>query len=405
MYNERRSIVSPGSLHEVSKKISSGTVSQRYTSAPARVGSFQSVDSVREGSFQPGVLRLNPVTIVRAGGYATSGHYVNRNIPNDWDRTVTGPLAAFAVPANATDIHMSIAPAWDSTLQTRCVQKALVQSKASSDLAMGVALGELSETLRMLRNPLEGLRVFMHESRWLTHLTTRGEQSASLWLEIRYGILPFIREIESILSANDDSVLKPWYRARSTQVIKTTQTVPFGLYGYIYTPYLRGITQIQKTVDYSVKSTAVVYFQRMLEIGLLRRMRFAGLHPSQWTDAAIELIPLSFMAEWFYGLGLWLRALMPDITAKYLGCTVSQVYRTTTTYSVKNPEWSGDNSRKTFAESTIVYNQEALVRKVVEPTAGIPQLNPVSLNWMQSLDVTLISWQRLQPMFQKLRRL
>jgi len=201
-----------------------------------------------------------------------------------------------------------------------------------------VSVAELAKTLRMLTNPLKGLSDFISKrdlgklrnygggvtgrSVGKRKLTPSGARSAAeaSWLEARYGWRPFLKEIESILNALKKPY-SPRLTARATRTRSSTlsSTTTGGLGGGFDWP--QTVTSVQ-----NVTVRSGVIYEHVLSL--------EGDFGFTWRDlpsAAWELIPYSFVVDWFINAGSFIEALTPKPGVTSLACWRKVEIETTTT--------------------------------------------------------------------------
>lgn len=180
-----------------------------------------------------------------------------------------------------------------------------------------VFLGELRETLRMIRRPAEGIRNILEA--YVIDLKRKKRKSpknwkknlSSAWLEYAFGMVPLISDLSDASKAYNDLTQEPGYEwVRSVGVeekavpSRTYTNVLYQSEPDIYTPAQR----------YTLRSTdkAVVVFK-----GLVRRETRAtpmgkaavfGFSPEQFIPTVWELLPWSFLIDYFSNVGDVLEA-------------------------------------------------------------------------------------------------
>lgn len=147
------------------------------------------------------------------------------------------------------------------------------------------------------------------------------EDPARLWLEYRYGWSPLVLDIQDSLKAIYAQDLRDSLQARDyTQVFgfrsgESRSEFPGA------SPKLGGGTWSSKvTLTHKVEVKAYAKYQVSRESGLLNRMNDFGAFDIP--RAAWELVPFSFVVDWFVPIGDWLAAVQPKIGVKVISSGV-----------------------------------------------------------------------------------
>lgn len=188
----------------------------------------------------------------------------------------------------------------------RALQKAMAKANKSTSALM-VTLGEMTETLGQIRNPLASLRkLFVKIARKSSRKVPLDDVAKDTWLEYRYGIMPMIFDAKSISEALASKVFRIFRLQGSVRRHTAVNTE--------YKWYTVGDFAYLCKLEWStlVKTTCGLYIQPIdsSRFGL----RFRNLLP-----AALELVPYSFVANWFVDLDAWLNAVIAScyVTPKY----------------------------------------------------------------------------------------
>lgn len=233
-------------------------------------------------------------------------------------------LAIFGVPAQ---------PPTDSDLVELLTNLANTKAHAgvTSPAVYGqVMIAEMRKTVAMLRNPLRGLTSFISNSRqWekykgrkprgstknrVARNRTTGESlrdgrnaAANCWLEARFGWRPFLMEMESILDTlrYGDFGDRKTSRAKQERVVQSTQSYT-GVHAHIETDFTENIKSY-----YKVRSGIMYQFQNTPQSDF--GFRWSDVPISAW-----ELIPFSFVVDWFVNVGDYIQALTPKSGVVYL---------------------------------------------------------------------------------------
>jgi hypothetical protein len=208
--------------------------------------------------------------------------------------------------------------------------------QAQTQMSGQVFLGELREALHMLRSPMQGLRNGMRD--YLDRLSkrARGRQTksskkrilADTWLEYSFGWMPFIHDMKD---AND---------AIQRVMGRTQRTRCTGLgvdQSYAYHQDLRsqpGVRIWYRTTTRLHREISVKYVVGLADVTLgasdLRLSLDAfGLGISEFVPTAWELLPYSFVVDYFTNAGAVISSVFTDTSAvRWLSKTV----RSTTTH-------------------------------------------------------------------------
>lgn len=277
------------------------------------------------------------------------------------------------------------------TIATRAKKLALVvQACRRRDIT---ALGDLLDGKRTLKKPKRflvwdddgkplltkrGKTKSFRSERVITYHPRYLDDAARLWLEYRNGWTPMVYDIVNTLKAIyaadlrnsliKRDILVARGKAEDTKVITRERTTPFNGLSYNFV--------VTESLTYSVNT--YIHYSYQAPDGMMRRLNDFGLFdvPSSiW-----ELVPFSYIADWFIPIGDWLTALTPRVDVNILDSghtmkTIIDFKRTLTgpstqtvggiTYTLAAPVGSKDS-----------YQQTVLQRK---PTLGIPGFPPIDI--------------------------
>jgi hypothetical protein len=138
-----------------------------------------------------------------------------------------------------------------------------------------------------------------------------GDQASALWLEYRYGWSPLVYDIidtmKAIYAADLRHELLPRdiYVSRSQEKAKAENTEPQNLTfgGLQYTG--------NRKLDWEYTVRCFIHYRVSAENGIVNRLNDFGLFDVP--RAVWELVPFSFVADWFIPIGTYLQALQPKI--------------------------------------------------------------------------------------------
>lgn len=316
----------------------------------------------RSGANSPrvkGVLRLKPNVFAYAKGYGTyQKWYSSTSYPFGIGNTKAEgyrqgihaprdgiyPLSKF--PKNSVLNSLKIQLLGELHEHDVNLAVAYAERTATADLVKGTATklykgaralkkGNFSEAARHLGLPRSGLRKD-HKGKWRRTNFTRDEFSQK-WLEFSYGWVPLYNDMYGSLVAADKALAKEPFRL--------TPAVKQAHYG--------------ETISYSVKAGGgpyddakadlieQIHVKQVMKIACNVRVDNPALATVQsvgLTNPALvawELVPFSFVIDWFLPIGSWLTAIAPLI-----GITPQDVFRTV--FSEENYETGGASSEKSW---------------------------------------------------------
>lgn len=172
----------------------------------------------------------------------------------------------------------------------------------------GVALGELAETLRMIRNPFRKLYDATHDyARRLSKGKRLGKSAKrsflrDTWLEYQFGVNPLISDIESGREAlkrsrnflSERKFIRGTYWVENPHQLGSWQTAGTGFYGLQYRLRTEhtGLVSYYGVLERKVDSLAAYYANQW------------GFNPLRdFVPTAWELVPWSFLVDYFTNVG------------------------------------------------------------------------------------------------------
>jgi hypothetical protein len=197
-------------------------------------------------------------------------------------------------------------------------------------------IAELAETIGLFVNPIHGFtRVAKKAKRrkrdaerrareqGKTDLVRKWHESTVLdyistgWLQYRYGIMPLVYSAEDIVDAlRATTNRKVRHTARGSDSVAGSQTenhaqVPFG--GWTIE------SQTTTSVTYDNRA-GIIYEHSLSDINNF------GLNVQDIPKAIWEIVPFSFVVDWFLNTGDFITAISPKIGVKELGSWTSTKY-------------------------------------------------------------------------------
>lgn len=366
-----------------------------YTSETRCVGRYESIDSVYDGRFEEGELRLNPVVIKSAEGACSGGQSTSFKIAYSGcgkGGSLSGDFAAiYAAGLPAT-------PAVDAQLQSRCIIKAYSKLQDSS-LDVAMMLGEAGETLGMLLQILtarNGIGTFLRDFRkkvekgGLHTLRAGGKAASDTVLEFYLGISPFLNDIDDIRELFDKGIKKETLTLRRKRGQQKKEEISQG------NPILTGARSFGfhywRSSKLSRKYTATVYYRVKPGWDVYRNVQRWGFSPGQMLGLAWELTRGSFLVDWCIGVGDWLDGISPNPSVDVLGNCVSRKYSGCNTTQVGPAAWFCTLANKLSFSSTHQWNYEYLVRTVNHPFPLLPAVKHDVVKFHRVLIALSLAW-------------
>lgn len=277
---------------------------------------------------------------------------------------------------------------------------AKVNSGASSSL---VTIGELAETLNMLVQPFRSIASGLGRIRKdiapyrnkRTGPKDLMDRLSNTWMLARYGILPAIGDVEDHRDA-----LSRILESASSEISRKGRRIDLPgeswakkadrWVSYCY-------ARVNETYTKRIYANASVYYRR--NVSETWRDAF-GLSTRHIIPALYELIPFSFVFDWYRDVGTWLQAVQPnsqiDLLGNTTGFTVEETYSLDVSHIMNYPN---------TGPFTPVNGNYTLIRKSYVRQCGSPTPSPVSgggIKDMRAYDAAALSYQNIGKQLNKL---
>jgi hypothetical protein len=373
------------------------------------VGTYKSIDSVRTGVFTRDVFRANPVTIRSAEGKSVPGN-IGGTWPSDY-RYYNEVIGHFLGYASRTPNPPY--PLFD----VKAKDRALIKTHAKVNDVIwdfGTFLGEIGETIHMLRNPFKNLSTWVSREQKIARLARYNPKGlnylkdatpfayfiADNWLQYRYGIMPLIYDcvsaIKAITAVFDKQSLAMHKKGSREKLISST-TSNIGRWG------IANITcEISESTKLTTETSCGIYYhQKYLE----QSQKLAAILGDVYDIPSIawELMKFSFVFDWFVNVGSWLKAIKPNPRIIIDGGYVSEVLDTLTKRTVLRPLiFSGPAMINVRPE--YLWHTRTLIRQTNLTLPITPAVSPNPLNLKRELDSVALLWRPIEQAFIKSNR-
>lgn len=256
----------------------------------------------RTRNYHPGRFSVNPFDARSCTGECGSTllnlHYIYGG-KIYVSRRITGEVLAYLAGT-----------AWDITYPAEVIQhdKELSHIKAfakmnAPDLDLGTPLGELRETIGSLRNPLKNIRQLLMR---MAHKAPKGSRQRAVkylsdaWLEYRYDLMPNVLTASDFISYFESKKRSLTSLERKASMIRGPQSI---LGPQIITSNLEGYNLTWKWTRVVEHKTVTRVFYQFKSVSPDLGLSLADVPRVAW-----ELLPYSFVVDWFFGVGDWLTA-------------------------------------------------------------------------------------------------
>jgi len=250
---------------------------------------------------------------------------------SDWGKAeLRGKLGALV------STHVPVDYSFLSSVFSNISANALIQAYAKmngSALMSGETASDFGQTVSMLKRPMGSARDLirrMIKSRRRYPAKTAAQlaqATSSVWLEYRYGWKPLIMDCGTLIHECNKKAAKSGSRlvARSGTSVRKSQSMSFSQGGLGNWPLTA--TGVVAT-EFEATAHAGVLYELTAWADTNRYSRIAGTRPNDIPATIWEVIPYSFVVDWFVGIGSWLTAVTPNPDVRVLGNWVTYTSNT-----------------------------------------------------------------------------
>lgn len=232
----------------------------------------------------------------------------------------------------------------------------------SADVLVDIA--EISKTLQMLKNPIKSTSSLISKIKagksGVKALKVKdvSDYAVDMWLQYRFGIRPLVSSVQGVVKALDalHTKRRQTYRSSYPDLRKTavsTYTLTSG------NPF-NFTSQFNHTDELSVRTGLILE----TEVALSKAV---GVDASGILGLPWELVPFSFVADWFANVNDYLGALVPYLTKSPLGSWVSVKRRTSTVFTV-----TGSSALSTYNLTRGAVENRSVTFETRYRTPGLP---------------------------------
>lgn len=239
-----------------------------------------------------------------------------------------GPLASWCGAVSPIQFYDRI-----PSLRNNVINAAFAKMNGSPLMA-GEFASDYKSTLTMLRSPFKGafeLAASILKSKRrrmeLKRTLTGAKAFADAWLEYRYGWKPLVMDCDTAIK--EAQKLRKRHEkvrlvARAGGSLSHKESVPFSMTGLGDWTTLSSYGTTSCSGECSVNA-GVLYEVTTPRSTAERVVTSLGLLPSDVPSTLWEIVPFSFVVDWFSGVGSWIRANVPNPYVTVLGSWVTEV--------------------------------------------------------------------------------
>jgi hypothetical protein len=275
----------------------------------------------------------------------------------------------------STDIALQALPSISGlgSLQSAAdnIARTIAYERLGSSVKLLVSLGELKETIRMIKHPAKALRRSLMDyyrkmgsvRRQIARSGKRGRHKrfrdtiSETWLEYSFGVAPLVSDVQAGLDAYRNRADRPEYEVFKSGNLQKSRTARYeilssGTVGFAWRCYAQ-----------DENSALVVYRGAAFnKIQTSCGLASFGLWPSEFVPAAWELIPWSFAIDYFTNIGDVLNSWATAQRVDFAWTSKTIVLKQNRKYSIEcfpSPGWTfagadgkGDISYKTVSRGS-----------------------------------------------------
>jgi hypothetical protein len=270
---------------------------------------------------------------------------------------------------------------------------AVTQAHANIDESEILALASMAESGKTVQSMLSIMGRLIRIAKAARKLEVKTimkelspKEAANRWMELRYAVRPMVYDVNGILSAlqKKREVARRTYRGWASDSLSHTDSVPDQGFFYECT------VDVNRKIEYEVSAREGVLCDVTID-----ELTIFGV--DQLAESLWELIPFSFIVDWFANVGDTIAALTPDAGVKQRASWVTVRENITALNSSgqirNNSSWP--TSTVTCGAFEWGYKEQVLERFVDPSVSTWPQFK-LRLDGFKLLDLGIIARQILR---------
>lgn len=285
-------------------------------------------------------------------------------------------------------------------------QRALLEAYArmnTTPLLVGENIGDIAKTVSMLRRPFSLATDYvkkinaMRKARIGRVVNHSIQVNRKIWLENRYGLIPIMKDTEACVDLYHKGLQRCDRRlvaraSASNSWVETRNVVASNIGGSVLKA--TGTARRERTARVHA---GVIYEENSVDAheALLGSL---GLRINDVPTTMYELMPLSFVIDWFTNVGTWIRASFPRPEVRVLGSWTTSVrqaevdfpsgslefYLNATYATPKTQMYTGSYAGSHITETIVK-------RSVNPPVPANPRVIAEPLSFLRTVDALALS--------------
>jgi hypothetical protein len=248
-----------------------------------------------------------------------------------WGEDVTGPYALYGSTGNTELSPKNLIAQSDIDNAIKVASTAAWRDAAAHDADILTDIAEIGQTIRMIRDPLSAVRGLTSAINSTKRSTSAkfgaaGQTARDLWLQYRYGIRPAVKSVNGIIEAmtKQRGKRRQTYRGKYN-LFKNDSVASVGGNWSTQFPILDNSSD-------EVIIRAGILMEEAVEISTSLGLDASGMLAVPW-----EIVPFSFVADWFINVGDFLQSLQPYLTKHPLATWYTLTRTQTRIWKISGP--------------------------------------------------------------------
>lgn len=348
---------------------------------------------------------MSQMTILKSSRKSTGS--LNMIVTATWSggsrvTTMSGDFAS----SGYEDSLKQLCPSYESDLDNMrhvSLSKALAKVNGS-DMLAGEIIADYAKTVSMLRRPFKGAtdlvsRIVKARNRSLKKSASNlAQANANAWLEYSYGWRPLLLDAEKVI----DFTHKKREFGREVRVARAEEKRVFNptrdfSFGSTADPKWNRTGTVTREQTCRACSGVMYSLNNCTTSDMLAKL--LGTRACDLPSTAWELIPFSFVVDWFANVGAWIRASVPDPSVVIQAAWTTSIYRDVLITKNATFNYSEYVSPGVYARASAPMNDIQLttewVQRKVNPTMSTSPDLTINLSAPRILSALSLSVQQI----------